>query len=513
MATVIDSLVVTLGLDTSQFTKGQRDAIAAANQTVNAMSRGGRQVEVESGRVANSLNLVKREAVGLLAEFFGAKGVKDFVQKITQVDAATGRLAYRLDISTQSLSAWQSIGKLNGDTAESMAGAMQNLTSEVNRFQLTGTSSMIPWLNQLGIKMTDANGKLKTADTLFMDISKSIQGMDPARQSEILSGLGLGGATNTLLNGPEKLKAMLDEQVRLGLITQKDADAAIALSQAWLKAEQAATSLGRTITTWLTPALLIFLDRWKEVFVELNKHGIRIDPDSLLGHALGLKGQDNSSATSKTARSIVEFLMGPKTAEEMYGAGGGSGGGGAGRAAPSSTSLPFKPGSGTGSPAVLALAAAIQATEPGLQQITAMNDSYHAGTNSKHAQGLALDFTVAGGAQVSAATAARIRAYLKAMGVGGTVLDEYNNPSARSTGGHIHVQFADADAANKYLASREPGAAGVNNNSTSSNTSTTININKIDVVTQATNGNEVAQTLGPALTKQSFGAQSVSGPR
>lgn len=509
MTNVIDSLVVTLGLDTSAFTKGQREAVEAARQTVNSMSRGGKQVEIEGTRVANALTMVKREAVGLLAEFFGAKGIKDFVQNITKVDSATGRLAYRLDVSTESLSAWQNIGRLSGDTAESMAGAMQGLTSEVNKFQITGNSSIIPWLNQLGIKMTDATGKLKTADQLMFEISKSLHGMDPARQAEILAGLGLGGATNTLLNGPDAIKAMLDEQVRLGLITREDAAAAIELNQAWLKAEQAATSLGRTITTYLTPGLVAFLDRWKEVFVELNKHGLRIDPDSLLGHALGLKGQDKSSDTSNTARAIIGFLMGPKTAEEMYGPGGAT----TPASSPSPTSLPFKPGSGTGSPAVLALAAAIQASEPGLQQITAMNDSYHAGTSSKHAQGLALDFTVAGGAQVSAATAARIRTYLKAMGVGGTVLDEYNSPSARSTGGHIHVQFADAAAANKYLASREPGAAGNDNRSTSSSTSTTINISKIDVVTQATNGNEVAQTLGPALTKQSFGAQAVSGPR
>jgi uncharacterized protein YcbK (DUF882 family) len=73
----------------------------------------------------------------------------------------------------------------------------------------------------------------------------------------------------------------------------------------------------------------------------------------------------------------------------------------------------------------------------GFRQITATMDQFHMGRNSKHNQGLALDFTLD---HVPDATeSASIIAQLKGMGAA-KVLDEYSNPSQGATGGHFHVE-------------------------------------------------------------------------
>ncbi len=88
----------------------------------------------------------------------------------------------------------------------------------------------------------------------------------------------------------------------------------------------------------------------------------------------------------------------------------------------------------------------------GVKHFSAFNDRYHAGTGSKHASGLAFDTTL-NDAGLSAQAAQAMRKKMKASGLDESqfkVIDEYLNPSSRSTGGHIHTQFNSKEAAKRY---------------------------------------------------------------
>jgi hypothetical protein len=99
------------------------------------------------------------------------------------------------------------------------------------------------------------------------------------------------------------------------------------------------------------------------------------------------------------------------------------------------------------------LARAVQENLPGgVRHFAAINDRYHAGTGSKHAKGLAFDTSLIDPRQ-SAVAAEAIRNRLRGAGLTDSmfrVIDEYKNPSARSTGGHIHTQFNSPEAAKLY---------------------------------------------------------------
>lgn len=90
----------------------------------------------------------------------------------------------------------------------------------------------------------------------------------------------------------------------------------------------------------------------------------------------------------------------------------------------------------------------------GVSHFSAFNDRYHAGTSSKHAQGLAFDTTLKENTREAYAAAAEaMRARLRKAGLDDkdfTVLDEKNNPSRRATGPHLHTQFNSREAAAQY---------------------------------------------------------------
>ncbi|MCU4630562.1 hypothetical protein KTJ53_12850 [Acinetobacter variabilis] len=73
-----------------------------------------------------------------------------------------------------------------------------------------------------------------------------------------------------------------------------------------------------------------------------------------------------------------------------------------------------------------------------LNRFTAFNDSYHKGTNSKHAVGQAFDFTVKDASEANASIK-RLQEVAKKYGFTIKAINEYANPSGRSTGGHVHV--------------------------------------------------------------------------
>lgn len=73
-----------------------------------------------------------------------------------------------------------------------------------------------------------------------------------------------------------------------------------------------------------------------------------------------------------------------------------------------------------------------------LVRFTALNDSYHKGTNSKHAIGQAFDFTVKDQSEAEASIK-RLQDVAKKYGFTINTINEYANPSSGATGGHIHV--------------------------------------------------------------------------
>lgn len=92
------------------------------------------------------------------------------------------------------------------------------------------------------------------------------------------------------------------------------------------------------------------------------------------------------------------------------------------------------------SPKLIELAKNIQSSVPGFSYFSGFNDRFHQENSpmSKHTAGLAADFVLQ--SHPTREEGERIAAMLRNMGAS-KVLDEYNSPSAKATGGHFHVEI------------------------------------------------------------------------
>ena len=132
-----------------------------------------------------------------------------------------------------------------------------------------------------------------------------------------------------------------------------------------------------------------------------------------------------------------------------------------------SKSLRMKPGANAAGNSAQGTYAAAQIVQQALGKnmrwFSAFNDNYHKGTNSKHAKGLAFDATFHNGSKGATEAISNLTSTLNRMdfqaGRDYKIIDEYKNPSARSTGGHLHFQWQRRQAADRFADLKKGGIA------------------------------------------------------
>jgi hypothetical protein len=91
-------------------------------------------------------------------------------------------------------------------------------------------------------------------------------------------------------------------------------------------------------------------------------------------------------------------------------------------------------------PKIIELAQQVQANMPNFAYFSGFNDKFHQekSPSSSHTSGRAMDFALS--KQPTVEEGKEITQWLKSMGAS-VAIDEYNNPSAKATAGHIHAQI------------------------------------------------------------------------
>ena len=328
MPTVIDSFVLELGLDPSKFTRGQREAMDQLRKFQEASLSAGNQVESQSKRIFDLLSDFRRQALTGLGLFLGGREVGEFVDYVTRLDASSGRLARSIDMNVESLSEWQGAFQQIGGSAESANAALGGLSSEMNRFQLTGQSTILPVLSRLGVSLYDQNRHLKTAGQLWLDIASAIQGMDPAQARSFLQ--MIPGANEDMINfallGRQAMEGYLRSARQAGDITGQSAAAAAEYQRQLGLLDRAATAAGRTLLTVFAPAATAALNALTRLInagrsgtlqgageraLGVNEEGDlnwnagtgRFELRGPLGHHLDMLGNDEETPAQYAARS------------------------------------------------------------------------------------------------------------------------------------------------------------------------------------------------------------------
>lgn len=407
MTTIIDSLLIEIGIDPARFTKDYKNYLARLNEVKDQTKKQATGIEEHGKKIGETFSTITSRLLGLTAVFVGARGVVDFVTNITHADNALGRFSTQIGVGVSSLSNWRNAGQLMGGTAEGIDAVFSKLNDEVQQFKFTGESSLIPLFRTLSAAGGHIVEITQPVDEMFKSIVANIAEIaktNPRGANYLARLFGADEATAAaMVRGPAAIQKMVNASKELGEVTDADVAASNRRAEGYNKIAIAATNAGRAIATFLTPITAPVEQGIVNFFTDIYK-----------------------LARSGTTPG---FLTPGKTFAE-------------------SLETKWKPGQkGNIQPGTDVLASLIRGATPDLAQFTAGNDTFHRGTGSEHAKGLALDFTLAGG------TPAKYReteAKLRSLYGSGARFDYHPTGFAGSTADHIHAAFASEAAAAKF---------------------------------------------------------------
>ena len=263
MATIIDALVVTLGLDGTKFKQGQKEAETALKRTRTEADTAAKEIEASGKRAVEFYHGLRRAALEFFSVLAAGKSMRDLVAGSTDATAQLGRLATNIGMATNQLAAWQGAAERFGGSASATAGSFQSLSQQFQQFQLTGQSAVIPFFRALGVGVADAEGKLRPLGDIMLDLSDKFRTMAPQRALAMGSALGLdAGTVNLLRQGRAGVEGLFAQQRGLGVTTDAEAANAARRRNAWLDFTQALETAARRIMDALTPAVTALLEQF-----------------------------------------------------------------------------------------------------------------------------------------------------------------------------------------------------------------------------------------------------------
>ena len=256
MATIIDSLLVKLGLDSSEFEakkgkvdKGLKDTGSEAEKTGGKLKKSGKDG-------AEGFENVAKSAAKFLAIIGGTMAVKRFIENQIEANAALDRFAQNLNQGVNSISAWSNAAEQAGGSAEGLQGTMDMLSKSQTELQLTGQSGLIPYFSALGMSLADTQGKARPVNDLLLDLSDRFSKMDRTTANNMGRMMGIDqGTMQLLLKGRSEVELMIARQKEYGAVTKQQAEEASRLKRAMVESRQSFEAFGRELLSAATPAL------------------------------------------------------------------------------------------------------------------------------------------------------------------------------------------------------------------------------------------------------------------
>lgn len=144
----------------------------------------------------------------------------------------------------------------NVDSAKSSLQALQQGLSQAE----WGQGQLLETAALYGVELYNQDGSLKNAQQLLMGLADDFQHLTKAQQFTLGSQLGLDESTILLLQqGKTNIKALLEEQQKMGVMNAGQALEAKKFSIEWTKLKQSLGSLGRSIAVDIMPPVIDFV--------------------------------------------------------------------------------------------------------------------------------------------------------------------------------------------------------------------------------------------------------------
>lgn len=310
MPTLIDSLYVSLGLDPTEYKKGQKEAVDASKKTKEAAVRDAKAIEDAGKKAADGIKKIAVEALALFAIFTGSKSIGKFVTDLLSADAALGRFSRTVGLAPQYVGAIEKVVGEVGGTAEATAGTIDGLSNSLTRFR-TANGDLPQEFWQLralvGGKIDPRGSMVDFLDQLAAALQK-VERTDPQKAAMYARALSIDpGTYQLMLKYGQELSKVIGLRKDLAP-SQQDIENAQKFQESWNNIFIVVRNLIEKGIRALEPALTPIINRMTE-WVNANKELIG---DKVVEYANSIaaafkSAADNIGAVVSVLKALDDF--------------------------------------------------------------------------------------------------------------------------------------------------------------------------------------------------------------
>ncbi|EIY1274825.1 lytic transglycosylase domain-containing protein [Escherichia coli] len=256
-ATVIDALLITLGLDTSDFRKGQKDVSDDLKKQREDAKKTAKEMAEQGKKAASFFSSIKTELLALTGVNVTAGGLISFVKSTTSGLMDLSIQSKALGLSARELDGWSKSAEAAGSSAEKISASLQGFQGAIQGARVGDYSSSIfgglAQLNALtgqnfDVWGQDASSLAKTSLDALRKIS------DPNLRRQV--GLSLGFDDATLQSNQEgKFLPDVDRLTKSSGITDSSTKGAKEFTAAWAELGQNLDTVKNQIYVGLIPTI------------------------------------------------------------------------------------------------------------------------------------------------------------------------------------------------------------------------------------------------------------------
>ena len=302
MATVIDSLVVELGLDPAKFSAGLKQTMTDLAKAKSGAQDTAKEMQFQGGKASEFFSMLTTKALGFAAVFMGGMGLKQFAEHMTESDAAVSRFGRAFSQSGAAVNKWIQMARLAGGTSEDVTQSFGQFADAIQAWQHglgdPMLQNLISKLQQAGGAVIPLKGSIDEVFTAISDDLRKVAERSPAEANWFARQMGLTpGMVNLLLQDVRKIAAEVP-----GLPTKESLENSEKLLAAWRGINLEVENLGRSLLANVNPALLEMAHFVTNVFDGIGK---------VVGWLNKLNAIHTPAAPTEEEKKVDEFLNKP----------------------------------------------------------------------------------------------------------------------------------------------------------------------------------------------------------
>lgn len=323
-ATVIDALLVTLGLDTSQFRKGQQEVSDDLKKQREDAKNTAKEMAEQGKKAASFFSSIKTELLALTGVTVTAGGLMSFVKSTT---------SGLMDLSIQSKALGMTARELDGfgKAAESAGSSFERITAALQGFQAAKQGSLFGDTSSpifSGMRMLTA----LTGDTfdVYSKDAKSLarsylESLRKVKDPNIRRQIGaMGGFDDATIQRNQEGRFLpdVDRLTKSSGITDASVKGAKEFTEAWVVLNQNLETTKNQFYTFLIPyvrefnGVLLQLSNW----MKSHPDEMRQKVESFFGAIeSGAKVADNAARSVGGWENAIKLLIGLKVATWVMG--------------------------------------------------------------------------------------------------------------------------------------------------------------------------------------------------